>query len=308
MPVTLLTFTNRPAVEFCRVCVLKLSHSNRSLYVSSPGCTLSLTAVLDTSTFAPRLTDTLRNEVDAAAILSQKSQVQMAINQHPGIQKLIWQFKPFGICNMRNSHSSTMFPFPSCFVELLHPVHGAFILRVTHHRESWHCTPCLYQSTDLGSRVGHVWVFFISSVLWPRERAKQCTLNLFLGLMLRWGRAGHFKKYFLHPVPESKWGRLLLKTDFKGRGSTRAGLFFLTWFGNAQKGCRKSIDQLINLVWPKLWLTRLHSIMLGQGLFDNLGDKTSGSRRTQNNRKTANTRKPFLLPPAVYFNCITWNG
>ena len=47
-------------------------------------------------------------------------------------------------------------------MELLHPVHVSFILLVTHRQESWHCTPRLYQLTDLGGRVEQM--FFPLSV------------------------------------------------------------------------------------------------------------------------------------------------
>ena len=51
--------------------------------------------------------------------------------------------------------------------------------------------------------------------------------------MLRWGRAGYFEKYFLHPVPErERVGHFF----FKKISRAEAGLFFLIYLEMTKKG------------------------------------------------------------------------
>ena len=82
---------------------------------------------------------------------------------------------------MGNSHSSTMFPFSSCFVELLHTVQGTFILYLSRIVRN-PGTACLICSNRLAwAAEESEGLFFFSLSVYgtvAERRAKQFTLNL----------------------------------------------------------------------------------------------------------------------------------
>ena len=129
---------------------------------------------------------------------------------------------------MGNSHSNTMFPFSSCVVELgmlelVFPVHETFILLVTQHRESWHCTSHLAWAGAWDCRC-----LFIISVLWPDRRGRNSLFEIcvFRSLMLRWVGARQLKQTRLASCARKRTGDAFENNCFPSRGSTVAGLLF----------------------------------------------------------------------------------